>query len=172
MYRCENWAIMKVEPWRMDVFELCCWRRPLRVPWTAKRSNQSTLKEISPEYSLKGLMLKLNLQYFDPPDAKSQCIGKDCDAGKDWGQKEKGTAEDEMIRQHHWLHGHEFEKTLGDSEEQRILACCSPWGHKKMNMTLVEQQQILPQKSGCLSPIESLDLTPGGLAHSPRCLLL
>ena len=67
----------------MDAFELWCWRRLLRVPWTARRSNQSILKEISLEYSLEGLMLKLNLQYFDPPDVKSQLIGKDSDAVKD-----------------------------------------------------------------------------------------
>ena len=64
MYRCESWIIKKAEHWRIDAFELWCWRRLLRVPWTAKRSNQSILKEISPEYSLEGLMLKLKLQYF------------------------------------------------------------------------------------------------------------
>ena len=64
MYGCESWTIKKAEGWRIDVFELWCWRRLLRVPWTARRSNQSVLKEISPEYSLEGLMLKLKLQYF------------------------------------------------------------------------------------------------------------
>ena len=64
MFGCESWTIKKTEPWRIDVFELWCWRRLLRVPWTARRSNQSILKEISPEYSLEGLMLKLKLQYF------------------------------------------------------------------------------------------------------------
>ena len=64
MYRCESWTIKKAEHWRSDAFELWCWRRLLRVPWTARRSNQSILKEISPEYSLEGLMLKLKLQYF------------------------------------------------------------------------------------------------------------
>ena len=64
MYGCESWLIKKVEPWRTDAFDLWCWRRLLRVPWTARRSNQSILKEISPEYSLEGLMLKLKLQYF------------------------------------------------------------------------------------------------------------
>ena len=64
MYGCESWIIKKAERWRIDVFELCCWRRLLRVPWSARRSNQSILKEISPEYSLEGLMLKLKLQYF------------------------------------------------------------------------------------------------------------
>ena len=64
MYRCESWTIKKTEWWSIDAFKLWCWRRPLRVPWTARRSNQSILKEISPEYSLEGVMLKLKLQYF------------------------------------------------------------------------------------------------------------
>ena len=65
MYGCESWTVKKAKHWRIDAFELLCWRRFLRVPWTARRSNQSILKEISPEYSLEGLMLKLKLQYFD-----------------------------------------------------------------------------------------------------------
>ena len=80
-YGCESWAIKKVECRRTDSFELWCWRRLLRVPWTARRSNQSILKEISPEYSLEGLMLKLKLQYFD--HLMSRLIGKDPDAGED-----------------------------------------------------------------------------------------
>ena len=76
MYGCESWTIKKAERRRIDAFELWCWRRLLRVPWTA-RSNQSILKEIDPEYSLEGLMLKLKLQYFWSPDAKNYLIGKD-----------------------------------------------------------------------------------------------
>ena len=84
MYGCESWTKKKAECQRIDVFELWCWRRLLRVPWTARRSNQSILKEVSPEYySLEGLLLKLKLQYFWPPDAKNQLIGKDPVAGKD-----------------------------------------------------------------------------------------
>ena len=86
MYRCESWTIKKAEHWRIDVFELWCWRRLLKVPWTASRSNQSILKEISPGCSLEGLMLKLKLW---PPDANSWLIWKDPDAGKDWRQEEK-----------------------------------------------------------------------------------
>ena len=89
MYRCESWTIKKAEHQRIDVFKLWCWRRLLRVLWSARRSNQSILNEISPEYSLEGLMLKLKLQYW-PTDLKSQLTGKDPDAGKDWGQEEKG----------------------------------------------------------------------------------
>ena len=86
----------KAEHRRIDAFELWCWRRLLRVPWTAKRSNQSILKEISPGCSLEGLMLKLKLQYFGHFIPKSWLIGKDPDAGRDWGQEEKRTTEDEM----------------------------------------------------------------------------
>ena len=84
MYVCESWTIRKAEHRRIDAFELWCWRRLLRVPWTARRSNQSILKEISPGCSLEGLMLKLKLQYFGHLIAKSWFIWKDPDAGKDW----------------------------------------------------------------------------------------
>ena len=86
-YGCERWTIKKVERRRMDAFELWCWRRLLRVPWTARRLNQSILREINPEYSLEGLMLKLKLQYFGISDANSWLIWKVPDAGKDWEQK-------------------------------------------------------------------------------------
>ena len=108
MYGCESWTVKKAEHWRIDAFELWCWRRLLRVPWTARRSNQSMLKEISLEYSLERLMLKLKLQYF-APDVKSQLIGKDPEAGKDWNLEKKGLTEDEVVGWHHWLNGHEFE---------------------------------------------------------------
>ena len=99
MYGCESWTIKKAECWRIYAFELWCWRRLLRVPWTARRSNQSILKDISPEYPLEGLMLKLKLQYFWPPDTKSWLIWKNPDSGNDWRQ-EKGTTEDEMVGWH------------------------------------------------------------------------
>ena len=112
MYGCESWTLKKAECRKIDAFELWCWRRFLRVPWTARRFNQSILKEISPGYSLEGLMLKLKLQYFGYLIghflAKSWLIGKDPDAGRDWGQEEKGTTEDEMAGWHQWLDGHEF----------------------------------------------------------------
>ena len=91
----------KAECRRTDAFELWCWRRLLRVSWTAKRSNQSILEEISPEYSLEGLMLKVKLPIFWLLDAKNGLIGKDSDAGRDWGQEEKGTTEGEMAGWHH-----------------------------------------------------------------------
>ena len=121
----------KVEGWRTDAFELWRWRKLLRVPWTARRSNQSILKEISPEYSLEALMLKLKLPILWPPDVKNWLIGKDPDAGKDWRREEKGTTEDEMVGWHHRFNGHELMQALGDGEGQESLVCCSPWGHKQ-----------------------------------------
>ena len=108
MYRCKNWTIKKEERWRIDTFELWCWRRLLRVPWTTKRSNQSILKEISSEYSLGGLLLKLKLQNR-PPDAKNWLTGKDPDAGKECRWEEKGLTEDEMVGWQHRLNGLESE---------------------------------------------------------------
>ena len=133
MYGCESWTIKKAEHWRTDAFELWYWRRLLRVPWTARRSNQCILKEISPKYSLDGLMLKL--QYFGHLMQKNWLIGKDPDAGKDWRQEEKGMTEDEMVGWLHRLNGHEFEQAPGVDDGQGSLASCSPWGHKELNMT-------------------------------------
>ena len=108
MYGCQSWTIMKASHWRTDAFEPWCWRRLLRVPWTSRRSNQSILKEINPEYSLKDWCWAESPILWSP-DAKSWLIWKDTDPGKDWRQEEKGTTEDEMIGWCHWLSGHEFE---------------------------------------------------------------
>ena len=136
MYGCESWTIKKAEGWRIDAFELWCQRRLLRVPWTRRRSNQTILKEISPEYSLEGLMLKLKLQSFaSNPDVKNWLLWKDPDAGKDWRWEEKGTTEYEMVGWHHRLYGHEIELAPGVGDGQGGLACCSPWGHKESDMT-------------------------------------
>ena len=124
-------------PWiqnSLTIFELWCWRRLLRVPWTAKRSNQSILKEISPEYSLEGPILKLKLQYFGHLMRRTD-FGKNPDAGKDWRQKEKRAAEDKMVGWHHQVNGHEFEQAPGVGEEQGSPACCSPRGHKESETT-------------------------------------
>ena len=107
MYGCESWTIKKAESWRIDAFELWYWRRILRVPWTARRSNQSILKKINSEYLLKGLMLKLKLQHFGYLVWRTDSLEKDPDVGKYWKQKEKGVAEDEMVKLHHQLNGHE-----------------------------------------------------------------
>ena len=106
---CESWTVKKPECQRIDAFELWCWRRLLRVPWTARRSNQSILKEISTGCSLEGMMLKLKLQYFGPFMRRVDSFGKYSDAGRDWGQEEKGMTEDEMAGWHHQLDGREFE---------------------------------------------------------------
>ena len=108
MYGCESWTVKKAECRRIDAFELWCWRRLLRVPWTARRSNQSILKEISPGYSLEGMMLQLKLQYFAHLMQRVDSLEK-TDAGRDWEQEEKGTTEDEMAGWHHRLDGREFE---------------------------------------------------------------
>ena len=128
MYECESWTIKKSQHKRIDVFKLWCWRRLLRVPWTARRSSQSILKEISPKYSLEGLMLKLKLPILWPPDAKNWLIGKDPDAGKDWGQEEKGKTEDEMVGWHHRLNGHGFGWTLEVGDGWGGLTCCVSCG--------------------------------------------
>ena len=113
MYGCESWTIKKAESQRIDAFELWCWRRLLRVPWTARRSIQSILKEISPEYSLEGLVLKQKLQYFGHLMQRHWLIWKDPHAGKDWRQEEKGTPE------HGWLDGitHSMDMTLSKLQE-------------------------------------------------------
>ena len=108
MYGCESWTVKKAERQRSDAFEMWCWRRLLRVPWTARRSNQSILKKISPWCSLEGLMLKLKLQFFGHLMRRLGSLEK-TDAGRDWGQEEKGTTEDEMAGWHHRLDGREFE---------------------------------------------------------------
>ena len=131
MYACEIWTIKKAEHQRIDAFELWCWRRLLKVPWTARRSNLSILKEINPEYG--GTDAEAPVLWS--PDGKSWLTGKDPDTEKDWGQEEKGVTEDEMVGWHHWLKGHESEQTLGDSEGQGSLACCHSWGRKELYTT-------------------------------------
>ena len=100
MYGCESWTVKKAECQIIDAFELWCWRRLLRVPWTARRSSKSILKEISPGCSLEGMMLKLKLQHFGHLMRRADSLEK-TDAGRDWGQEEKGTTEDEMAGWHH-----------------------------------------------------------------------
>ena len=111
----------------------CGWRRLLRVPWTARGSNRSILKEINMEYTLEGLMLKLKFQCFG--HLMPRLFGKNPDAGEDWRQEEKEITEDEMVGSHHWLNGHEFEQSSGVGDGQGSLENCSPWGHKELDMT-------------------------------------
>ena len=135
MYGCESWNIKKAECQRIDAFELWCWRRLLKVPWTARRSNQSILKEISPEYTLEGLMLKLKLQYFGHLIQRTDSLEKTLMLGKHWRQEEKGTTEDEIVGWHYHLNGHEPEQALGVDDGQGSLACYSPWGCKELDTT-------------------------------------
>ena len=112
MYWCESWTVKKGECWRIDAFELWCWRRLLRVPWTARRSNQSILKEISPEYSMEGLMMNLKLQYFGYLMRRTDSLEKTLMLGNIEGRRRRGRERtgDEMVGWHHRLNGHEFGK--------------------------------------------------------------
>ena len=105
------------------------------VPLPATQEDPSMLKEIIPEYSLEGLLLKLKLQYFGYLMQKKWLIWKDPDAGKDWRQEEKGMTEDEIVGWHHWHNGREFEQAPGVDEGQGSLACCSSWGYKASDTT-------------------------------------
>ena len=109
MYGCESWTIKKAEHRRFDAFELWRWRRLLRVPWTARRSKQAILKEISPECSLEGLILKLNVQYFGHLMQRPDSLEKTLMLEKIEGRRRRGMTEDEMVGWHHQLNGHEFE---------------------------------------------------------------
>ena len=134
MYGCESWTIKRAEHQRIDAFKLWCWRRLLRVPWTARRSNQN------PKGNQSWIFIgrtdaEAETAIHWPPDAKNCLIGKDPDAGKDWRQENKGMTEDEMVGWHHWLNGHEYEQALGDGEGQGSLASCSPWGRKGSDTT-------------------------------------
>ena len=133
MYGCESWTVKKAERWQIDAFELWCWRRLLSVPWTARGSNQSILKEISPGCSLEGPVLKLKLQYLGHLMWRVDSLEK-TDAGRDWGQ-EKGTTKDEMTGWHHWLSEHESEWTPGVGDGQGGLACCNSCGRRELDTT-------------------------------------
>ena len=134
MYGCEGWTIMKAKCQRIDAFELWCWRRLLRVSWTERRSKQPNLKEISPEYSLEGLMLKLKLQYFGHLMQRTDSLENTPLLGKTEGGRRRGR-QDEMVGWHHQLNGHGFGWTPGVGDGQGGLVCCSSWGHKESNMT-------------------------------------
>ena len=129
-----SWTVKKAEHWRIDAFELWCWRRLSRVPWTARRSNQSILKEISLGISLEGMMLKLKLQYFGHLRRRVD-YWKRLWCWEGLGQEEKGTTEDEIAGWHHWLDGRESEWTPGVGDRQGGLACCDAWGRKESDTT-------------------------------------
>ena len=139
MYGCESWTIKKAERQRFDAFELWCWRRLLRVPWPARRSNQSILKEIIPEYSLERLMLKLKLQYFGHLMWRTASLEKTLMLGKIEDGRKRGW------QRNRWLDGitDSMDTSLSKLQElvmiiQGSLACCSPWGCKEWDATELE----------------------------------
>ena len=127
MYGCESWTIKKAERQRTDAFEPWWWRILLRIPWTVRRSNQSFWKEISPECSLEGLILKLKLQYFGHLIWRTDLFDKTLMLGEIEGERRSGW-QSLMAEWHHQLDEHEFEQALGIGDGQGSLACCSPWG--------------------------------------------
>ena len=134
MYGCESWTVKKAECRRVDAFALWCWRRLLRVPWTARRSNQSIQKEISPGCSLEGLMLKLKRQYFGHLMRRVDSLEKTLMLGGT-GDRRRRERHDEMAGWHHQLDGHEFGWTLGVGDGQGGLACCDSCGRKESDTT-------------------------------------
>ena len=130
------WELDYKESWALKNWCFCtgCWRRLLRIPWTARRSNQSILKEISSEYSLEGLMLKLKFQYSGHLMGRTDSLKRTLMLGKIEGRKRRGWQR-MMVGWHHWLSGYEFGQAPGDGEGQGSLACYSPWGHKELDTT-------------------------------------
>ena len=135
MYGCESWTIKKAEHRIIDAFELWCWRRLLRVPWTARRSNQSILKEISPGCSLEGRILKLKLQYFGHLIWRADSFEETLMLVNIEGRRRKGTTEHEMVGWHHWHNGHGFVWIPGVGDGKGGLAYCCSWGHKELDTT-------------------------------------
>ena len=133
MYECESWIIKKAEHRITDAFELWYWRRLLRVPWTARRTNH-------PQGNQSWIVIgrtdaEAETPILWPPDAKNRLIWKDPDAGKDWRQEKRWVTEGKMVGWYHPLDGHEFEQAPGVGDGQGSLACCSPWGCKELDMT-------------------------------------
>ena len=140
MYRCESWTT-KAEHQGIDTFELWCWRR-LLSPLDSEKIKSVILKGNQPWLFIGRTDAEAKAPVPWPPDTKSWLIGKDPNAGKDdWGQ-EKGKIEDEMFGWHHWLNGHEFEETPGDSEGQVSLECCSSLGHRVRHGLATDQQYL------------------------------
>ena len=164
MYRCESWTIKKAEHRRVDAFELWCWRRLLRIPWTARRSNQSILKEISPEYSLEGLMLKLKLRYFghlmrwteELTHWKRSWCWERLKAG---GEGDDRGWDGWMASRTQWTW---VWASSGSCDGQGGLACCNPWDHKELDMTeRSNNNKYSANEPGILREIKNPDLSCG-----------
>ena len=139
-YGCESWTVKKAEWQRIDAFKLWCWRRLLKVPRTAR----TKIKRVNYKGNHLWILNERTEAEAEAPvfwssDANRQLFGKDPDAEKDWGQKEKRASEDEMVGWHHWCNGHELGQTSGDGEGQGGLACFSPWGHRVVHDWVTEQ---------------------------------
>ena len=135
MYRWESWTIRKAEHWRIDIFEPAVLKKTLESPLHCKK-----IKPVNPQENQHWIFIgrtdaEAEASVVWSPDAKNWLTGKNPNIGKDWGQEEKGMTEDEMVGWHHWLNGHEFVQTPGDSEGQRSLLCCTPWGRKERDTT-------------------------------------
>ena len=135
MFGCDSWTIKKAERQRIYAFELCLLEKTLENSLDSKE-----IKPVNPKGNLPWIFfgktdVEAEVPILWPRDTKGQLIGKDPDSGKNWGQEEKGVTEDKMVGWHHLLNGHESEQTLGNSEGQGSLACCSPWGLKELDTT-------------------------------------
>ena len=135
MYGCESWTVKKAEHRRIAAFELWCWRRLLRVPWTARRSNQSILKKISPGISLEGMMLKLKLQYFGHLTQRVDSLEKTLMLGGVGGRRRSGRQRMRWLDSITDYDGHEFGQSPGVGDGQGGLVCYSPWGCKELDTT-------------------------------------
>ena len=150
MYRSERWTIKKAEHWRIDAFKLWCWRR-LGSPLDCKEIQPVHPKGDQSWIFTRGTDVQAETPMFWPPDVKNWLIWKYLDAGKDWGQGEKGTTEDEMVGWHHWHNGHGFGWTLGVGDVQGGLVCCGSWGRKVLDMT----EQLIWTELTCYPPVFS-----------------
>ena len=153
MYGYESWTVKKAEHQRIDAFELWCWRRLLRVSPLDRTEMQPVHSKGDQSWVLIGRTdAKAETPALWPPQVKSWLIGKDSDAGRNWGQEEKGTTEDEMAGWHHQLNGHEFGWTPRVGDGQGVLACCDSWGHKEsqtteqLNLTYDEARQHIKKQ--------------------------